>query len=286
MVDYIKGLVSYATGENQVKIQYGNNSDEIDKTHYVLWSGGCDSTLLLYELLDTYGCKNVVAVSYKYPWLHETKYETEKLHREAFKAKLKLRDEKFNNINHTEFDISTNTISGNFMDVQRGGNPQSIAWLLSIPLYTTSGSIVYTGTIVEDLPLRIHEYCEIFSNVSKVLDRNIALRMPYLHLTKPQIIEKLFQYDIYEESWFCEMPVGINKPCDNCEPCITHISALSALEITTKNEFIKIRAQKELNKIKQRIDEGNKYSKHHHEVSCGNNLPSIAKVGTIDKINN
>lgn len=255
MANYLKGLIAYVSGHNQLKVQYGMNTEEMDNKHFVLWSGGCDSTLLLYELLDMYGCENVVAVSYKYPWLLDNKYQTEKLHREAFKAKLKLRGDKFSNINHTEFEINSNTVSGTPMHPLSGGNPQSVAWLLSVPLYTSSGAFVYTGTIVEDLPLALNEYYEVFSNISKLLDRDITLRLPYLHLTKPQIVEKLFQYDLYEESWFCEMPLGINKPCDGCEPCITHISALCALEFTAKDDLVKIRARKELDKIRKRIDD-------------------------------
>jgi 7-cyano-7-deazaguanine synthase in queuosine biosynthesis len=92
MIDCLKGILSNVPG-NQIHAQYG--SLDKDVTHYVLWSGGCDSTLLLYELLDTYGSNNVVAISYTYPWLVKEKYETERLHREAFKSKLSFEEISF-----------------------------------------------------------------------------------------------------------------------------------------------------------------------------------------------
>ena len=250
MIDCRENIMHLVDGVNQIKYQYDNDPE--NSIHYVLWSGGCDSSLLLYELLDAYGCNRVVAVSYKYPWLDKEKYETERLHREAFKAKLKLRGEKFANINHTEFNISTKTVSGNNIDTAPGGTPQAIAWILSIPLYAPSGYTIYTGAIKgDDLPLFIHEYSEIFSNIAKVLKRDINLRTPYLYLNKSQIIQKLIEYDLYEETWFCEEPKDVNKPCYKCTPCSTHISALCSLELMTTNDFIRSRCQKELAKIRK-----------------------------------
>lgn len=235
-------LASYATEDN-------NREDAI---HYLMWSGGCDSTLLLYELLERYGCERVVCVSYKYPWLLDSKYQTEKLHREAFKAKMKLRGDKFANIRHTEFTINQDTITGPMLNTHCGGLPQAVGWLLSIPVYVVSGSYVYDGGIrCDDLTLVLEDYHKLFKSVSNVLSRNLILRQPYLYLEKYQIVEKLFQYDIYEETWFCEIPQAIGVHCGECTPCKTHIAALNVLANTTNDDFIRLRANKELEKIKE-----------------------------------
>lgn len=246
----------YTPGENQVSLTYKDDPKNENGLHFLLWSGGCDSTLLLYELLEAYGCERVVAVSYKYPWLGDKKYETEKMHREAFKSKVKLRGEKFANIRHTEIEFNQKTMSGDHLLHHGGGYIQAVAWLLSIPIYTLHGAMVYTGIINGDgLPLMIQEYSALFKNLSNLMNRDIHLRIPYLSLTKSQVIEKLFHYDIYEESWYCENPPSIGKSCHKCTPCITHLSALTALILTTEDKFIRLKAEKELDKIKKGIAE-------------------------------
>jgi hypothetical protein len=103
--------------------------------------------------------------------------------------------------------------------------------------------------------LTINEYSELLSNVSKILERNFILRVPYAATSKAQIIKKLFLYDIYEETWFCETPKDVNKPCYNCTPCNTHSSALASLEFKENDGLVKIKALNELAKFKEKANE-------------------------------
>lgn len=253
MNKYAGQVSHYIPGRNQIEVQYNDPGDK-ECIHYVLWSGGCDSTLLLYELIEAFGAESVVAVSYKYPWLLEKKYQTEKLHREAFKTKMALRGHSA--IRHTEFDIQAFTQSGDGLTQQGGGLPQSIGWLLSIPFYVANGSKVYNGAIkCDDTSLVLTEYGALFENMSSILERNIHLRLPYLHLEKYEVLEKLMGYDLYEEAWYCEMPHEVNHPCYECHPCATHLSALMALKVMTKDDLIRIKATREIDRINGMIEE-------------------------------
>lgn len=245
--------LTYMPGVNQIRQTYKDFNNKCK--HYVLWSGGYDSTLVLYELLNAYGAENVIAISYRYPWLDPTKYENEKNHREAIKAKLKLRGKEFSNFTHVEFDISQTAINGDLLRAHSNmGLPQAAAWLLSIPLYVENHSCVYDGTIHDDdLTFQIDAYYKTFRNVSKIINKDIYLRQPYLYLNKSEILEKIFQYDLYEECWFCEMPVDIGKICCECKPCKTHLSALTVLSLTTKDEMVRMKALKEIDKIRNMI---------------------------------
>lgn len=250
---------NYVPGANQLKFQYENESTPSDAKHVLLWSGGCDSTVLLYELLELYGKHNVIAISYNYPWLLDSKQKAESNHREAVKAKLKLRGDKFDGFTHVNFDIKQERCSdGSYLNAIGGGLPQAIGWLFLAPLYIPSGSYVYNGYIrSDDLTIRTHEYQEIFSNISKILDKDITLRMPYLYLSKSQIIEKLFDYNLYDETWYCEMPAGDGRRCLQCVPCKTHTAALVSLTMTTNNELVKSLAQREVDRINNDKNEHN-----------------------------
>ena len=259
---YFQHGVGYMPSINQVKLSYEKDPNNNEGIHYVMWSGGCDSTLLLYELLEAYGPERVVAISYKYPWLHDIKYQNEVKHREAFKAEMKKRDPKYANIRHIEFNIAQNAINGEYINVNTRGLPQAVAWLLSIPLHVTSGSYVYDGTIKDDdLVLFMEGYHEIFRGIRKVLCKDIILRQPYLLLNKYQIIEKLINYGLYDLVWYCEMPKAIEELCGNCVPCKTHAAALTYLSMYSCNENVRIKAKDILNGININIEDNNtKYS--------------------------
>lgn len=249
--DLIQRAIPYMSNNNQVKASY--QEDDSKGKHYVMWSGGCDSTLLLYEVLETYGPENVVAVSYNYPWLLNNKSKSEEIHRELFKSKLRTMNKTYATtpINQLEFKIDMKAISGEFPGLYYAGLPQAVAWLLSIPICARDDSYIYTGAIKsDDLTLQLESYHDMFDGVSRTLSRKIYLREPYLYLTKANVIEKLMRYGIYDTTWFCEIPSDINGPCYNCIPCKTHIAALTELSLGTKDDIVTMEAKRELDAIK------------------------------------
>lgn len=251
---------SYPFSPNHNQIQTGSWEDGKDSNHYLMWSGGTDSTLLLYELLDTYGPEHVFAITYKYPWLLDAKAQSEKIAREAIKAKLSTMGSKFRGFSHTELAINQEQINGPFMQAfQGGGLPQAVAWLLSVPIYASENSYIYDGGIrCDDLTLRLEEYHTLFRGVAGVMRKGLTLREPYIYYTKANVLEKLIEYDLYDVAWFCEQPKDVTKPCYRCTPCTTHISALIELSITPRvSDFVKQRALKELDKIKKKREELN-----------------------------
>lgn len=231
--------------ENRVYSLFG---DEKENTkHFIMWSGGADSTLLLYELLDAYGSDRVVAISYTYPWLTDIKKDSEKKQRDAFKAKMNLRGDRYSQFCHMTFDVSNKYEgfnSSKFVSIQSGGLPQSIAWLFSIPLYVPDMSYVYTGAIrTDDLTYYKNEYGEIIRNISKILQRDFIYREPYIQLQKHDVLEKLFLYSIYDVTWFCELPDQSHQPCLECTPCKDHLLALHYLSQRSSYDEIKVCAQ-------------------------------------------
>lgn len=230
--------VPYVCGKNQIEATYG--LEGTGKDHFVMWSGGCDSTMLLYELLRHYGPEHVIAISYVYPWLPAQKVQNEKDHRTAFIAAMKLRG--LAGFRNMELKITQENVIGSTVWVNQGaGLPQALAWMLSVPLYATEGSYIYDGGIRnDDLTLRLEKYHEMFRGLAGVMRRDITLREPYLYLTKANIIEKLIQADLYNLTWFCETPNdGMIRHCGRCTPCKTHHNALIELSETTEDPHVK-----------------------------------------------
>ncbi|MCM1221204.1 MAG: 7-cyano-7-deazaguanine synthase [Lachnospiraceae bacterium] len=242
--------------ENQITATWGTDGN--DSNHYLMWSGGTDSTLMLYELLDAYGADRVCAISYRYPWLLENKRNHEEIAREAIKAHLATFGPKFTGFKHTEIVVDQVTKSGGLLQTQQlGGLPQALAWMLSVPMYADQSSYIYDGGIkCDDLTLRLESYHQLFRGIAGVMRKDLTLREPYLYYTKANVLAKLIEYGLYDITWFCEMPGNDNKPCYHCTPCSTHIAALVELSIADwPSELVKKKALHELNRIRE-IKEG------------------------------
>lgn len=245
----IQDSMHYMQNQNQIGVTYSSDGEAKNHLHFVFWSGGYDSTLLLYELIEIYGFNNVVAVSYKYPWLGP-KYNNERISREAFKAAMKLKYGDVQ-IRHIEIDVSVNTVSGCDVYAHGLGLPQSVAWLLSIPLYVPPKSYIYDGGIdKDDLTLKLNSYDRTLESVSDLLMRDFVIRHPYVYMQKFEILEKLFKYGIYQYPWCCELSSN-NQPCCRCKPCQTHISALMYLSEFSEDELVRLQVSRELSKIKE-----------------------------------
>lgn len=239
---------------NTIKLKYETNSSS---DHFVLWSGGCDSTLLLYELLETYGPENVIAISYKYPFLLENKYLTEKKYRDKFKEKMKEKGPNFSNFKHMEINVSYGQQNiDDCVSIRSGGLIQAVSWLLSVPIFTRTNDKIYSGIISgDDLLIWLNSYEELFKNVSKILDRDISLRLPYIQMTKADVIRKLIQYDLYDSVWFCEIPPEVNKKCYKCKPCLNHFAALNYLQMVEDDEIILSKINLILERLKEELVE-------------------------------
>ena len=256
--------------DNHIQLSY---KDKLEKDiaegrkHYVLWSGGTDSTLLLYELLDTYGSENVTAVSYIYPWLNKNKVESEFFHRESFKSKMKCRGEKYSKFNHVEFNFNQRALEGNILQAFNTpyGSPQAVSWLLAITIHAANNSYIYDGGNIGDtLTVHLKSYYKLFDGIAETLDKNIILRQPYIYFNKTMILEKLMKYDLYDESWYCEMPGGVNVPCYKCHPCKTHISA-------SEDDYIRAKAFRILGHIYETIEKNKEKNNEINLISHSDN---------------
>ena len=195
----------------------------------VAWSGGCDSTLALYEALRN-----------QKTWVveGEQRYEVRALSinfspvpqnapqravRKRIKAALALRGLHFA---HIELDLVANNNA--FSDRAS----QAVCWLAQAQQYLCTGEDLVTGWIRgDDVWHNIADLRASFTSLNAACGRaNSALETPLEWITKATVIKRLKAADLYDLTWWCENPRRVGRRFEqcksNCVPCRTHATAL------------------------------------------------------------
>lgn len=190
--------------------------------HVVIWSGGCDSTLLLKEVAEKYGTptKPVVAISIDHYLIDKTKTKKEKEMREKLLEEYKNRG--LNILHHTI------TVDGNMNLLQYYTSIQSYLWLSLVMPYLKKEANLYLGFIrSDDILLHLSEFKALLGEMGKFLNRDVNLITPYMYNSKADIIQELMDCDLYDKTWYCELPhLKTEEKCGRCKPCETHQSAM------------------------------------------------------------
>ena len=200
----------------------------------VLYSGGCDSTLVLYNLLKdnkrTSGCAKIHALSVVHCQVGAN--EQNKTARKLFEAEMlkrELYDVVFSDIKiETDFNCSAN-LGGEW------GLTQPIIWAINAVLYAKNEDTIYFGYHSGD-DFWIHRVAfeEAIQNMCKVCNKNIKLEYPLKFMSKAEIIKELKVRGLYDLCWYCEYPTIGNTPCGNCLPCKLHRTALWQIDNLNK----------------------------------------------------
>lgn len=176
----------------------------------LLFSGGVESTLLYYELLNKSSDNTIIDL-----------FIIDRINNPIEKALsiYNLLKETFND------EISTCQI----LDVPDSlSNTQRMMW--SVDKLSTSYDEIYWG--INAYYDHIKPTQHVFKNVDKKIERYPQLRFPYLEYTKDKIIEKYIKYDItwiLEHTHSCGSP--INEPCGKCFNCREREYAYQHIEL-------------------------------------------------------
>ena len=202
----------------------------------VLFSGGCDSTLVLYEQAmrrmkkDAPEYPAIIALSISHDQIPSQVQQKEA--REKIKVEFKKRElDRY--VNFLEIDIKqTGGGIGNI-----GGLMQPIIWVPTASLYCSSNDSVYFGYHKgDDYWMYKTESETAFYNFCKVQDKlEVKIEYPLKDMTKSNVINNLKERGLYDFCWYCEKPIKVSdKPeytsCGECYPCHTHKTALWQLD--------------------------------------------------------
>ena len=203
----------------------------------VLWSGGLDSTVVLYDLLcNATQYYPVYAVTVQnYPQIHKPLLLQQKKARKNFLKKYS----KFNDRVKVH-EIALTVTDG--MDIGGSGHPQAAFWLMAIVNFLQEGDTLYAGYIRGDDFWHIKtEYTQAFNSALAIRDLKgkVELSFPKEYWDKWRVLDHANKSKIPKSCyWFCEDPkVTKNKvvACRNCACCLSQAQAELVLKLKGKS---------------------------------------------------
>jgi hypothetical protein len=201
-------------------LYYGDALSDASKSIICLWSGGCDSTLVLFDVLkflkDKQDKRIVKSYSFNHAQLDTEKIVWERQKRNTFLLWLDQ--------NGYAGMVQHNDISLPPYMITSAGCPQPMLWISNIIHLCELNSIILSGYHSGD---DFWTY-SVFSNWLKIAtglinghEKKVSFFMPYRWHSKLDIIKELKNNKIYDFTWWCEAPCSKGK-CGRCKPCVLH----------------------------------------------------------------
>jgi len=178
-------------------------------SEFILWSGGLDSTLLLYEKARDNPTELINAVTI--PNIANTVQASkqESLARKKLKKKIPFKNIKYHEIN----------IDYNYIDE---------TWTMPIWLCHSIMSIKkddnlnfsYLSSDGADFWVKRQELINAFNSIMKLRGNTATISFPFEYKTKGYVIEQLKRLKLIKDCWTCGNPKN-GKPCNKCMKCIS-----------------------------------------------------------------
>ena len=210
--------------------------------HYLIWSGGCDSSCIFMNLVrDKITPLTVISINHYN--LGKRKQALEKGSRDKFLKFLEIKGyQQGSSYIHTEIKIDTG--------IQAAIINQPAMWLSTVLPYinfTNDDVTIYFGYIKHDdfwhiksdFETIIHDFAKL-RNAGKT-PHTIEIKYPLEWLEKTRILEDLISQNVPVEAlWWCESDSETlaNTPCGNCDPCKHYYDALMKVEMNVISQDI------------------------------------------------
>ena len=209
-----------------------SNAQIDDKDIYVYWSGGCDSTALLYKLATIYPNNNIKAVSVISDGIYNAKADSGA----RKKIKKKFQQLKIKNITYLTFKISYDYLGGYC------GLGQPALWLSSLSsiLTGTEKAVCFGYVREDDIWHYIEPFKKVFYNMAQITGCvGAELYFPTAWMHKKDIVKYLKEYDLLHLCNFCESRESDDEsilPCGYCASCRKMIYAEQEIAFEEQKE--------------------------------------------------
>ncbi len=187
----------------------------------VLWSGGCDSTMVLHDLLQTASpSKPVRSVGVNCPRMGGNSRNLDA--RKRIQKRLE-RDGYGRLHRHIEVEINDND---NFHHV--AGLVQPAIWLIAAACCLIGDVDLYVGYVRgDDFGHYRSQFESIFNGLQAMSERTGKLVFPLEWAPKSDVLNALNSVGLIKLTWWCQN--SGEKPCQICSSCLTHAEAWSRL---------------------------------------------------------
>ena len=211
----------------ETNLEFSNLNPEQNQA--VLFSGGCDSAILLWALSKTLPKEtNILALSFELSILTTTKIRSERLARKQLLSSIKKKHKRTVETVLIQTDYMHKGESNLYATENKysGGLFQPGFWAGSVHYIPTQYALSY-GYILGDCAFhRENAILKVLDGHCDLQRKDITIQFPLQLLDKYWILALLEQEDIYEQTWFCEEPKVVGEPCGVCTPCSHHLQAL------------------------------------------------------------
>lgn len=183
----------------------------------VCWSGGCDSTLALYDVAKAEG-NTARAISV----VHKNIARNDEA--KAARTKLLRRFKRLGlTVHHTIVEINHD---GDFDVETPVGLYQPTIWLsAAMPFLGGKEDLCFGYIKGDDFWHHRGAFVEAFCGCQRIRYGDGVVRFPLEWDTKADVIRRLRALGLYSACWWCESSTT-GRPCQACHPCETHATAL------------------------------------------------------------
>jgi len=190
----------------------------------LVWSGGCDSTLALTQLLQDK--KEVRTISIKHAQIGASKENSAA--RLSITRKLVEKGYKINNIGEVEINDR-----GLYIEIPKEGIIQPVIWIGIAAAYLQPDEDLAFGYIrTDDFWHYKTEFEYIFTYLTKMMSKSSSnLLFPVQWFEKTEVIKALREWDLLNLCWTCESPTYDGLSCGTCIPCTHMLNACKIINI-------------------------------------------------------
>lgn len=193
----------------------------------VCWSGGCDSTLVLADLLkDSSQEIPVRSISFTHPQIGLNSQQCELQYIARNKLAMQFKENGW----HLERNEVELKYSDNAHQVFCETLGQAGIWLAFGPVHLKPKEDFYTGWIRgDDIWHKSFWLAQTFDAFQYIVENTGKLRTPLEWTGKADVLKRLAKLELTDLCWWCEEPKKYDA-CGKCTPCKTHAAALIELE--------------------------------------------------------
>lgn len=203
-----------------------------------MWSGGCDSTALLYKLLNSDDKFRTLSIDHcqiseeQRAMEYQSRDKILQWAKDNYKIDVTNTVIKIENKGPHDYGISTN------------GNPQLLMMTQLGLLYIDIDDKLWLGIIKGDDSIRnLYNINKIARQVNYIRTDSDKIEpiieTPLCYTSKAEILKEMPE-DLLKLTWWCESPTKNNRKCSKCPSCIRHNMSLYEMnEYCKKNEYNK-----------------------------------------------
>ena len=190
------------------------------KNRLVLWSGGCDSTLVLLWALQAKNA-HVRTISLTHPQLGANAEQA------AARKKLKKKlEKKYGKFGSLEFSLGDGVIN-------QYGMVQPVMWITNAAMTLLEHEDLMVGYIKgDDVWHYQSEIFTIFQICQKLTKKKGEILFPLEWVDKGEVIRYLHEEGLLKDTFWCERPKSIGILCGECGSCEIHSMYKKRVKLT------------------------------------------------------